>query len=141
MASLSPTYGVLAEVLAERGRQDAKWGQQNHPDADPDILRRLTDGPGEWWGEPTEVARRLSDFYEIPVASRARYNCQHEAGHRGPTWVGIAIEEMAEVLEATTSDPATLRAEWVQLAAVAVAAVEAIDRRMENDAAEEDSRG
>ncbi|MEU0081386.1 hypothetical protein ABZY58_26090 [Micromonospora tulbaghiae] len=134
-------YEVLAEVLAERRRQDVKWGEQNHPDAHPDILGRLTDGAGEWWGEPAEVARRLSEYYEIPVASRARYNCRHEAGHHGPTWVGIAIEEMAEVLEAAVSDPATLRAEWVQLAAVAVAAVEAIDRRIENDTTEEDSRG
>lgn len=137
----STTYEVLAAVLAERRRQDAKWGEQNHPDAHPDILGRLTDGAGEWWGEPAEVARRLSEYYEIPVASRARCNCRHEADHHGPTWVGIAIEEMAEVLEAAVSDPATLRAEWVQLAAVAVAAVEAIDRRIENDTAEEDSRG
>lgn len=27
----SETESVLAEVLAERARQDAKWGEQNHP--------------------------------------------------------------------------------------------------------------
>ena len=30
-----PTIGVLAEVAAERERQDQKWGEQNHPDIDP----------------------------------------------------------------------------------------------------------
>lgn len=27
-----PLDGVLSEVRAERGRQDAKWGEQNHND-------------------------------------------------------------------------------------------------------------
>jgi hypothetical protein len=42
-------------------------------------------------------------------------------------WVDILEEEVAEA--AAESDPAKLRAELVQVAAVAVAWIEAIDRR------------
>src|SRR4051812_42227246 len=29
--------GVLGEIADERRRQDAKWGEQNHPDLAPDL--------------------------------------------------------------------------------------------------------
>jgi hypothetical protein len=67
------TMRVLDEVQDERRRQDAKWGEQNHPDGT------------------------------------------------------IALEEVFEALVET--DPAKLRDELLQVAAVAVAWVEAIDRR------------
>lgn len=97
---------VLTDVLHERARQDAKWGEQNHPDGT---------GPLEaidHIGVTAEHARKLCDQ-------------EHRAG-RG-TWAHIAVEELAEALEA--ADPADLRTELVQTAAVLVAWIEAIDRR------------
>lgn len=118
---------VLAELVDERGRQDEKFGEQNHPHADQVILERLS--VGGQYGNPVAVAGRLAQFYEIPTAARAKSICRAEAAAGAPTWIGIALEELAEVLEATTEgDPAKLRTEWLQLAAVCVAAVQCIDR-------------
>ena len=70
---------VLAEVAAERHRQDEKWGEQNH-----------------------------------------------DAGK----WMLILAEEVGEAAKAALEgDVAQERAEYVQVAAVAVARIECIDRR------------
>jgi hypothetical protein len=93
------TEEVLAEVLEERGRQHEKWGEQNHGD-----------GTG---GTPiAHVLRTLCD-------------ASFKQGHG--TWAHILGEEFAEALD--ERQPASLRKELVQVAAVAVAWVEAIDRR------------
>lgn len=100
---------VLADVVRERARQDVKWGQQNH-----------TDGTGErveviplWDGvDFADFAKKSTDF-----AARAGV----------VTWRDILLEEVAEAF--AESDPDLLRAELVQVAAVAVQWVEAIDRR------------
>lgn len=83
-------------------RQDIRWGEQNHPDG-----TGLTE-------DDTRVARvkALNDHY---VAEDSL------------TWRDILLEEVYEVFAET--DPARLREELVQVAAVAVAWVEAIDRR------------
>ncbi|MCX4974260.1 hypothetical protein [Streptomyces sp. NBC_00620] len=96
------TDRVLSEVLAERIRQDGEWGEQNHPD-----------GTGGY------EARR--------IAEDAQRNCQAAAERGTVTWLLIADEEHCEAL--AESDPAKLRAELIQDAAVKVAWIEAIDRR------------
>ncbi|MEU4216216.1 hypothetical protein [Actinoplanes sp. NPDC026623] len=65
--------------------------------------------------------------YDVILADAARRACQREAeaGHR--TWRSILFEEVAEAFAETA--PAALRAELVQVAAVAAAWIEAIDRR------------
>ncbi|MFB6392600.1 hypothetical protein [Polymorphospora lycopeni] len=94
--------GVLAEIAAERARQDAKWGPQNHPD-----------GTG--------------DYPEQIDADTAKMACQNAAEGGYLDWLHILREEVAEAFAATGPE---LRTELVQVAAVAVAWVEAIDRRM-----------
>ncbi|WP_405925458.1 hypothetical protein [Streptomyces sp. NBC_00035] len=96
------TDRVLSEVLAERIRQDGEWGEQNHPD-----------GTGGY------EARR--------IAEDARRNCKAAAERGIVTWLLISDEEHCEAL--AESDPAKLRAELIQDAAVKVAWIEAIDRR------------
>ncbi|MFD3929711.1 hypothetical protein [Streptomyces sp. NPDC058614] len=96
------TDRVLAEVLAERIRQDATWGEQNHPDG--------TSCPGD-----------------TDSADMARRHCQQAADGGTLAWRHIMTEEWTEAR--AESDPAKLRAELLQVAAVAVAWVEAIDRR------------
>lgn len=99
---LGPDAGVLAEVQAERERQDAKWGEQNHPD-----------GTGN---------KSQQDY-----AEQARKWCQAAFGSGYGTWSDVLAEEVAEVN--AEREPAKLRAELIQVAAVAVAWVAAIDRR------------
>lgn len=107
---------VLVEVARERARQDAKWGPQDHPDADPVIVGLGLTGP--------DLCMEL----EIPSQERAKELCR-AAGNRGADhWGAILVEELAEAVEAIGND-AALRAELVQVAAVAVAWIEAVDRR------------
>ena len=98
-------HDVLFDVRVERLRQNKKWGEQNHPD-----------GTGELWGHRASVARSA---------------CQqaHEGGYN--TWLHILREEVMEAF--ACADPQDLRKELIQVAAVAVAWVEAIDRRNKND--------
>ncbi len=97
------TKAVLAEVLAERERQHAKWGEQNLPDG-------THSGP---WGQ------HMRDY--------ARRDCEVAAKLGKCTWALILNEEVKEAFAET--DKARLRAELLQVAAVAVQWVEAIDRR------------
>lgn len=111
---------VLGEIAAERARQDAKWGEQNHPDLDPHDIDSVV---------RNEYAFRADRWKEIN-ARRAKDGC--EVKHRNPAekctaWDGVLLEEVYEAL--AEDDPAKLRAELVQVAAVAAAWVEAIDRR------------
>lgn len=129
------TRAVLAEVGAERGQQDERWGEQNHPQADPVILARLQ--AGGQYGSPAAVAQRLAEQYEVPTATRAKFICENE---KPTTWAGIVLEEFAESLEASVASWPEQRAEWVQLAAVAVGAVESGDRAQARAAAEGEQR-
>lgn len=104
------TAAVLAEISDERSRQDEKWGEQNHPD-----------------GTGPRVAYAGGLEYAADRRERARHKCDYEH-HRGTgTWAHILEEEHTEAL--AEDDPAKLRAELVQVTAVAVAWIEAIDRR------------
>lgn len=94
-------YGVVDDVLRERHAQDVKWGVQSHPD-----------GTGPQYAGHAEGARTECDR-------------EHRAGHG--TWRHILMEEVWEAM--AEDDPQRLRAELVQVAAVATAWVEAIDRR------------
>ena len=74
---------VLKDVLSERYKQDAKWGQQDHDE---------------------------------------------------DRWMVILMEEVGEVARAIFDEnPANYREELVQVAAVAVAAIEAFDRKFPNE--------
>ena len=93
---------IGGEVARERLRQFERFGEQNHPD-----------GTG---GDDAEF---------LAYCAREAYENHRQAGSL--TWLDVLREETEEVAAAT--DEAELRAELVQVAAVAVAWVEAIDRR------------
>jgi hypothetical protein len=126
---------ALTDVANERARQDEKWGEQNHGDADPVILARLKSD--DQLSAPSTVALRLATEYEVPSAARGKWLCERERTTSGaPTWAGIALEEFCEVIEAivlakASGDDTELRAEVIQTAAVFVAWAAAIDRRHE----------
>lgn len=102
--------GPLAEVALEREAQDRKWGEQNHPDGTGPNLLMPNGGI-------------TADLYR--EAMRDRCDQMHRFG--AGTWEHILTEEYAEAL--AESDPDKLRTELLQLAAVAVAWAECIDRR------------
>lgn len=105
------TTAVLAELAAERARQTAKHGDQS----------RLPSGTGRdadlWW---------LSGSFGR-LACTARDTTQAHAESGTVSFADILLEEVFEAL--AEAEPARLRAELVQVAAVAVQWVEAIDRR------------
>jgi len=105
---------VLAEIVAERYRQDKKWGEQNWPLVDPVLVGR--------------DYTRMAQEYEIPTHVRATFLCQLAADRNQLTWGHILVEELAEFV-ADGANTALARAELIQVAAVAVAAIEAIDRQ------------
>lgn len=94
---------VLADIVQERVCQDAKYGTQNHPDFIPGFQPK----------------------YREFVRDHATEDCER-ANPR--TWEHILQEEVLEAL-ACGSDLVHLRRELIQVSAVCVAWVEAIDRR------------
>jgi hypothetical protein len=95
---------IATEIGAERARQDAKWGQQNHPSVTKDPRQYI-------WS--ADILQQLCDS-------------RFEDGTGA--WADIALEEIAEAIEA--KDDAERRAELIQLAAVVMAWIECIDRQV-----------
>lgn len=95
------THNVLLAVARERERQNAKWGEQNHPN-----------GTSESFAPEALVRQRA---------------CERAFANDYGTWFHILDEEVWEAY--AESDPEKLRAELIQVAAVVVAWIEAIDRR------------
>jgi malonyl CoA-acyl carrier protein transacylase len=93
---------ILGEIAEERQRQNERWGEQNHPD-----------------GTGTAMHQELVKHARAAVAKHVDFGML--------SWQDILLEEVAEAFAET--DPALLRAELVQVAAVATAWIEAIDRR------------
>ena len=107
---------VINEIREERIRQDAKWGEQNHPCLDQNLLNR----------EGGCTSERMAAEYDIPTELMAKQSCDRKAEMGQCTWTDIALEEFAEVVG--EFDPTKRRQELVQLAAVVVAWIEKIDR-------------
>lgn len=95
------TSNVLDEVLQERLKQEQKWGEQNHPNGE-------------------KVPKSYVD--------KARTACDTMFRNGEGTWSDILHEEFWEAL-GECDDDAKLREELIQVAAVAVAWIECIDRR------------
>jgi hypothetical protein len=97
------TDAVLALVRAERGRQDKKWGAQDHA-----IGIRPTP-------------------YSASVEESAKRMCERAFACGVGTWQDILREEFYELMNAPSED--RVCEEAVQLAAVLVQMVECIRRR------------
>ncbi|QKG27388.1 nucleoside triphosphate pyrophosphohydrolase [Actinomadura verrucosospora] len=92
---------VLADIAVERAAQDRKWGVQELPDGS---------GPA-FTGD----------------ADKAKGDCAAAWSRGELTWRHILAEEFHEAL--AEAEPALLRSELVQTAAVAVQWIQALDRR------------
>lgn len=107
-----PRLPVLQSIAMERVRQDNLWGEQNHPDLAtkwPDADRASYRSEAEYW--------KRENAYRVSTDDVA--------------WDGILLEEVFEAL--SEKDPQLLREELIQVAAVATAWAEAIDRRLASD--------
>lgn len=105
---------ILNEIVAERVRQDAKWGVQEH----------------ELWGKwlaPVPLGELRAIVMRVPTQADAKISCDRRLAENSAGWLDIILEEFAEVAEADSE--AAARAELIQLAAVVVNSLEAIDRR------------
>ncbi len=102
---------IVHAVIDERHRQDARFGEQNHPDIPPHPMR-------------SDVLRAEAE------ANFAKQRCALDVCDATVNWHHILDEEVKEAFEqAYRNRPDNLRAELIQVAAVAVAWIECIDRR------------
>jgi len=113
------TAEVLRLIVAERRRQEAKWGEQNHPDgtglAEP-VLAAVDD---------VLVEHGFELQGETPAAAlmvAARQACKDEFDRHQGSYADVLLEEVFEAL--AEDDPQALVTELVQVAAVAVAWIE-----------------
>jgi hypothetical protein len=116
---------VLSEIAAERLSQDERWGVQ-----------RLADNDGTDDGTML-LGRSYATWARIFQLRCDRLRDEWKAG-RGDSrnMTVVLLEEVFEALAeatATRPDPAALRAELVQVAAVAVKWIEIIDHRAVQD--------
>lgn len=97
---------MIERLIGELARQDAKWGEQNHPLIGP---RREKD---RWYyAESERDWKRINDLEE-------KDGC--------PGWDGVLLEEVYEALTATEKSDQV--EELVQVAAVAIQAAMALER-------------
>nr|WP_203950423.1 hypothetical protein [Microbispora rosea] len=99
-------HHVLSEVAVERAAQDAMWGLQEHPD-----------GTGPAYASEADLAKQ--------AVTRA-------VAEGRVTWRHILYEEVLEAFAEEDTD--RLRAELIQVAAVAVKWIQALDRRAQSSA-------
>ncbi|MFE3853402.1 hypothetical protein ACFXPN_19980 [Streptomyces griseorubiginosus] len=111
----TPGVGTFAEEIdTERQRQLANFGDQHHPDLSGDAItqREARDMFDQW----AQNYRAINGGTFDPQDPDTRLD-----------WTGILLEEVYEAL--AEADPAKIRAELVQVAAVCAAWVADIDSR------------
>lgn len=111
------TNNILAEVMEEREKQFEKWGDQLlqfHDPQDRSGIYLL----GRPYAVLESMAKQRCDAYRSYSAMPGRRDVRNNAL--------VLLEEVFEALAAKT--PSDRRAELIQVAAVAVKAIEALDR-------------
>lgn len=125
---------AMWDVRSEMERAHEKFGNQHDV---PDVDQVLVNRPGG------VSVQRMAEEYGIPTAARAKYLTDLAFQRRRGTWGHILVEEVAETIEAATiaanaanftgrhtTGPEQLRAELVQVAAVALRWIDALDTRL-----------
>ncbi len=104
---------IFNEIRKERAKQEAKWGEQNHPILDPILIEKS--------------GQSMCKSYEIPSEDRARKMVETCAEQGNLTFMHILIEEISEAVSCG-SNIDELRTELIQSASVLVAMIESLDR-------------
>jgi hypothetical protein len=102
-------WKIIDATLEERIKQDAKWGEQNHPIIDN-----------------TYTSKSMYLRYNLPSEEEAKNMCNTYALNKELTWGDIIVEELVEALCAPNKK--LMREELIQCAAVIVAMIESLDR-------------
>ena len=121
MNSLVIDNPIYEEILLERHQQDLKWGVQDHPS----ISDKISKGPN------SNVMDKICRYYGIPTQDKAQYDVEKAAKEGNLSWSHIAVEELSEVISATSEEHR--RHELIQLAAVCIAWCENIDRKKKDN--------
>lgn len=112
---MTDQQNILAEVAAERVRQDKKWGVQNHP-----LWFETSAMDHEYWAAQADMWKRTNDR-RVSQATAAGLpsgkNC---------AWDGIYVEEVCEAFG--EASPGLQYSEFVQSAGVAIAILEKLNR-------------
>ena len=111
---LTFSYTIFEEILAERKRQDEKWGEQNHPMLEKELV---------------DVKGHVVPSKDILLCQLR--HCQLRNSCK-PNRFDILFEEICEAFIET--DPAKQREEMIQVAAVAVCIIEYLDRITQKEA-------
>jgi hypothetical protein len=113
------TMNVLEEVYTERARQFELWGEQNIPFHQPGDHRGVVVVGRSYESMANMIKARCDFYYNRALSGRE-------------DWRNNALILLEEVFEALAeTDPDKIRNELVQVAAVAVKAIETLDRRRE----------
>jgi len=118
-------HDILVEAMYEVERQDKKWGEQNHPCLNNQVMKAAKEAVDSG-NIPALDLSTMSRYYAMPSEKTAQNNCDFAAKIGQVTFAHIAIEELAEVLEAW--DENDRREELIQLLAVLIQWVAKIDR-------------
>lgn len=110
-------FRVLEEVFQERIKQHAKFGEQNCPSLDQSVLKGYR-----------ATTEKMAKAYSIPEEEEAQKMVKDGVKFNCLTYADILIEEVCEVV-GCMHDEEKMREELIQVAAVAVQWIEAIDRR------------
>jgi hypothetical protein len=103
---------ILDELIKERRRQDARFPDQHLPNGTPEFAGRMG------LVKARDAAQRTRDW--------AQKVCKGKAARGEVTWWDVLREEFYEV--GAETDPARIREELIQVAAVAIRWIEDIDR-------------
>ncbi|MYW33589.1 hypothetical protein [Streptomyces sp. SID2119] len=127
----APGVKDFAEAIdAERTRQLAKFGEQHHPDIEPRDIHAVTH---PYYAQRADIWKQVNAERATPSNSgRCLAHCADRGGepHTHTAWDGVLLEEVYEAL--AEPDPAKLRTELIQVAAVCAAWVHDLDSRTEH---------
>lgn len=123
---MDPDAAVAAEVAAARERQNAKWGEQNHPDGTGPHTQPLYAATATGIADDDE-AHLIRDMLRGRTDWRFSGGIEHFTIDRPGTWTDILLEEVFEAL--AEDDPERLKVELIQVAAVAEQWAAALIRR------------
>lgn len=127
--ALFTTPGVKAFAEAvdlERQAQLRKFGDQHHPDVETRDIDVVTHS---YAASKADIWREVNAERSTPsISSRCALYCGNASeAHTHTAWDGILLEEVWEAL--AEADPAKLRTELLQVAAVCAAWISDIDSR------------
>jgi len=112
--------GVVAEVIGELERQDIKSGQASYPSIEERFIKSIS--PRLCMGAV------VAQHYGLFTAEIARAKCDAAFKNGHGNWAHVLVKEVCESIDCLDNE-AAMRAELVQVVAVAIRWIQDLDRR------------